>query len=286
MKSRTKAIAWTAAAAAALVVTAAAPSGAAAGKSYAYGFSVNGQGKQPYVESTDGSTQHQGGHIPDSASPLLSGGVVDLSAGNDKASVDVVNLSLLNVGDQLPQQLKDGLAQLKPVCDGIGNASDADTAVNQLNDAIDKAPGGGLVDIPTIEAAQAFCNSLVDGNIVDLAHLDALRVQCTGDSGTVRVAGAQLLGADVPGINGDVPANTPLIPRNGGFDVTLNRQTPHGDGSFTVDGMVIDLGGGQGEIVLASATCGKPITARQANPTPTRNAPAPAPVHRSLAVTG
>src|SRR4051812_22737841 len=154
MKTRTKAALLGVAAAATLIVGAAAPSGAAGSKSFAYGFDANGQVKQPYVESTDGSTHTGGGHLPNQAAPLLKGGIMDLSAGNDKASAAIVNLSVLSIGDKVPQELKDGLANLKPLCDGIGKAaegaSDANAAIDQLNAGIDKAPGGSLVDVPSL----------------------------------------------------------------------------------------------------------------------------------------
>ena len=286
MNTRTKAALLSVAAATTLVVAAAGPSGAAAGKSFAYGVSVNGQGQQPYVESTDGSTQTGGGAIPDDASPLLSGGVMKLTAGNDKASADLVDLGLLNIGDHL-KPLTDNLKNLQPFCDGLGQAGQADQALTQINDGIHQAPGGSLITLPSVKQAQEFCNTVIAGNIGELVHLKALNVKCSGDTGTVNLAGAELLGAKVPGINGDVAPNTPLFPDNPGFNVILNRQTQNKDGSFTVDGLVVNLGGSQGaDIVLASATCGKRIVDRTTNGKPPHSAPAPSPVHRSLGVTG
>jgi hypothetical protein len=284
MKTRTTAALLSAAAAATLIVGAAAPSGAAASKSFAYGFSINGQGKQPYVESTDGSTHTDGGNFPPDAAPLVKGGILSVTAGDDEASAKIVDLDVLSAVDQFPDEFKNALDNLQAACDGVDQLP-----LDQIPDVLSQLPiGGGVVSQPTKDEIVAFCDGLLDSVLPALAHLDLLKAHCHGDTGGTRVAGAQVLGADFPALKGDVAPNTPLIPKNGGIDVLFNRQTHHPDGSFTVDALVISLGGGQGEAVVASATCGKPIITTQSteNDPPSGNAPAPSPVHRSLGVTG
>ena len=68
--------------------------------------------------------------------------------------------------------------------------------------------------------------------------------------------------------------------------MTLNRQTEGPNGAFTVDGLVVSLGGGQAEAVVASTTCGEgiPQAANRGGEVPT--APAPVPQQGSAPVTG
>ena len=55
------------------------------------------------------------------------------------------------------------------------------------------------------------------------------------------------------------------------------EQTKRSDGSFTITGLTIDLGGGTQVIRLASATCAKPAAKPKPTPKPTHpNNPAPA----------
>ena len=253
---------------------------AATTKSFAYGLSINGQGTQPYVESTDGSTHTQGGGIPDN--PLLTGDIAMLSAGDDTASVKVANLVAGKALTQLPPELTSQLDNLKAACTEL-----VDPATSQIPDILGQLPIGGVKQ-PTHDQLVAFCNDLLDGKIPNLAAVKALDVSCHGNSGGVTVAGVSVLGAKVP-LAGQMAPNTKLFtadnPLSQGVQVTFNRQTPHKDGSFTVDGDVVDLGGNQGEIVLASTTCGIPIQKAGRAPVPPR-APAPKPVQHSVPVTG
>ena len=88
----------------ALLVAAPGASSADPTRSSAYGVSVNAGGQpavppSPFVESTDGSTKTTGAEaIPSQAAPLLAGNVLALSAGDDKASVEVTDLEIGNVG--------------------------------------------------------------------------------------------------------------------------------------------------------------------------------------------
>lgn len=260
----------------ALVAGAPGASSATPTKSYAYGLSVNGQGKQPYVESTDGSNQSQGGSIPEN--PLLYGGVVNLSAGDDNASVQVANLTVGTALQQLPPELTGQLDQLTAACQQA-----VDPATQQLPDVLGQLPIGG-VEQPTSDEIVAFCNDLLDGSVPDLAELDALDVKCSGDSGTVTVAGLKVLGAQVP-VAGSIPENTTVLPAESPVQITLNRQTPHQDGSYTVDGIVATAGpDSEGEVVIGSTTCGIPV-AQKTNQGP-KPAPKPSPIPTTAPVTG
>ena len=119
-----------------------------------------------------------------------------------------------------------------------------------------------------------------------LASLDTLQVECNGDSGTVTVLGASLLGVAVPTNLENVAPNTKLFPDNPLLDVTLNRQTKGPRGAFTVDGLVVSLGGGQAEAVVASTTCGEGIPQAAGRNTEAPTAPAPVPQQGSAPVTG
>ncbi len=261
---------------AAVVVAAPGASSATPTKSYAYGLSVNGEGKQPYVESTDGSDQSQGGEIPEN--PVLYGGVVSLSAGDDTASVRVADLTVGTALQELPPELTGQLDELKAACAQI-----VDPATDPIPDVLGQLPIGG-VDQPTNDEIVAFCNDLVDGTIPDLAEIDALDVKCSGDSGAVTIAGLKVLGAQVP-LAGSIPQNTTVLPAESPVQITLNRQTPHKDGSYTVDGIVATVGpNSEGEVVIGSTTCGIPI-AQKSNPGP-KPAPKPSPVPTTAPVTG
>jgi len=252
-------------------------SSAAPTKSYAYGLSINGEGKQPYIESTDGSTQTQGGEIP--GNPLLYGGVVSLSAGDDKASIEVANLTAGTALQQLPPELTDQLDQLTAACEQV-----VDPATQEIPDILGQLPIGG-VEQPTSDEIVAFCNDLLDGVVPNLAELDALEVSCDGDSGRVTIAGLKVLGAEVP-LLGDIPKNTSVLPAESPVQITLNRQTAHPDGSYTVDGIVATIGpNAEGEIILGSTTCGVPIPQDRDTPGPAP-APTPTPVPAPVPVTG
>ncbi len=270
----------------ALLVTTPGASSAAPTRSSAYGVAVSGGGQQvvppsPTVESTDGSTQHQGGSIPPEADPLLSGGVLELSAGDDEASVTVTDLTIGNLASQLPPELTDQLAQLQQACDGLAQAPG-----EEIPDILGQLPINGP-DQPTEEDLIAFCDGLTSGEIANLATLDTLQVECHGDSGTVTVAGASALGSGVPLDLENVEPNTELFPDNPLISVTLNRQSAGPRGSFTVDGLVVSLGEGQAEAVVASTTCGERIkVAGEQDNDPPAEAPAPQPQRDSAPVTG
>ena len=86
--------------------------------------------------------------------------------------------------------------------------------------------------------------------------------------------GASLFGVALPTDDlENVAPNTKLFPDNPLLDVTLNRQTKGPNGAFTVDGLVISLGGGQAEAVVASTTCGEGIAQSESAAPPRRRPP-------------
>ena len=217
-----------------------------------------------------------------------------LSAGDDTATSAVTDLTLGSAVAQLPPELKDGLANLNQVCTAVGQGTQANQALAPLNDAINQIPGvGTLVEVPTVEAATAFCNGLLDSDILDLATVGTLQAQCTDQTGTVTVSDVKVLGAPQPLLVGAVAPETQLLPPElaAVAKITLNHQTLDGE-NFTVQGLRIEVGG-QEVAVLASATCGGPAAAepvvQQApskGPKKPKQAPAPTPVKTSAPVTG
>jgi len=272
----------------ALLVAAPGASSADPTRSSAYGVSVTAGGKEvvppsPFVESTDGSTQTAGGAaaFPPDAAPLLSGDVLALSAGDDKASVEVTDLKFGNLISELPPEVGAGLSELQAACEGVGEAP-----IEQFPDVIGEIPLP-LPNQPTEDELIEFCNGVFDGDQVTLATIETLQVSCEGDSGRVNVVGASALGSDVPANLQDVEANKELFPDNPLISVTLNRQTPGSNGAFTVDGLVVSLGGGEAEAVVASTTCGEGIPQSSSGSTPgAPTAPAPTPQQGSAPVTG
>ncbi len=247
--------------------------------SSAYGLTLSAQGEEaipptPYVESTDGSTQTTGGAIPDN--PLLGGGVATLSAGDDVASVNLVDLTIGAVGDSLPQELKDGLAQLQQACTAF------EQAPGEIPPLLEQLPVPGL-QTPTTEDLVTLCNQLLDADIPSLLEIGVLDISCDGDAGEVRVSDVRALGAPVPEIVGSLEPNTALLPDNPLLAITVNRQTAHDNGAFTVDGLVVSLADGSAEAVVGSVTCGDPQRRDRNTPAP---APAPTPVQGDVPVTG
>lgn len=277
--------------AALLIVTAPTASGEHQSRSSAYGVSVEGSPGQPTVESDGAQTQTAGGQLPAQLGPLASGGLMTLSAANDQATAKVTDLTLGQAAAQLPQELKDGIAKLTQACTVAEQAGDADQAIDPLNAAIDQVPGvGQVVDLPTTEAATAFCNGLLDADILSLAKLGTLQTECNDQAGTVTLTDVETLGAQQPLLVGQVAPETQLLPAELAdvARITLNHQTFDGE-NFTVEGLRLEVGGKE-VAVLASATCGGPMEhapevkveqTKQSKP-----APVPTPVQASAPVTG
>lgn len=272
-----------------LVATTSTASGDAVSSSSAYGVSLGGTPGQPAVESDGSGTQTGGGQVPDQLGPLASGGVLALSAGDDHATAAVTGLTLGSAVAQLPQELKDGLAHLTQVCSAVEQGTQANEVVAPLNDALDQVPGlGQVVQVPTVEAATAFCNGLLDSDILDLATVGTLQAQCTDQTGSVTLSDVKVLGAPQPVLAGEVAPETQLLPPELApvAKITLNHQTRDGE-NFTVEGLRLEVGGNV-VAVLASATCGGPAPVVQETNSPKKNkqAPVPTPVRTSAPVTG
>ena len=274
-----------------LVAAATTANGEQVSSSSAYGASIGGTPGEPAVESDGTSTQTGGGQLPAQLGPLAAGGVLALSAGDDTASSAVTNLTLGSAVAQLPQALKDGLANLNQVCTGLGQATQANEVLTPLNDAINQVPGlGTVVEVPTVEAATTFCNGLLDSDILDLATVGTLQSQCNDQTGTVTLSDVKVLGAPQPVLAGAVAPETQLLPPElaAVAKITLNHQVQDGE-DFTVEGLRLEVGG-QVVAVVASATCGGPAAAepevQDATSKAPKQAPRPTPVRTSAPVTG
>jgi hypothetical protein len=269
---------------AALVLSVPGATSAPPTKSSAYGISVSGGGEQvvpptPYVESTDGSNQTGGGQIPDN--PIATGGVVAVTAGNDQASATVTDLTLGAVAAELPPELREQLTQLQQVCEG-GEQLPGE----EIPDIVGELPIA-IPEQPTEEDLLALCNGLFDGDFVNLATVGTLVAACDGDRRTVTIEDVTVLGAPVPDLEGQIAPNTPLAPENPLLNVILNRQSEGPNGARNVAAMEIQVAGGQGEVVVSSASCGEGIAQPTGGEDPEPPAaPAPTPVTTSAPVTG
>jgi hypothetical protein len=269
---------------AAVVLATAGASQAAGTKSSAYGLALYAQGAEaipptPLVESTDGSEQTGGGSaLPDN--PLITGEIAVLRAGNDSASVNLLDLGIGGgIVDQLPPEVTQGLSQLQTLCANLPEETIPPGSIPPL-------PGVPLPPLEDLLDVRAACEDLAAGQLTELVAIDLLEISCDADTGGVAVEGVTALGVQltIP----EVEPNMALAPENPLLDITLNRQTLHEDGSFTVDGLVIDVAG-QGELVLGSVTCGEPLPTEPAveeDPDMPPLAPAPQPVRGNLPVTG
>jgi hypothetical protein len=222
--------------------------------------------------------------------------VLSVTAGNDRATATVTDLTLGQALADLPQELKDGIGNLTAACTAFEQAGDADQAIDPLNAAVDQIPGiGPVVDLPTTEAATTFCHDLLDADILSLAEVGTLQTQCNDESGSVTLTDVEVLGAQQPVLAGQVGRDTQLLPAELAdvATITLNHQTRDGD-SLTVEGLRVEAGG-QEVAVLASATCGAPIAHTREPKTQQKPqqkvqhykpAPVPTPTRTSAPVTG
>lgn len=246
--------------------------------SSAYGLSATGFlpiEPTPQVESTDG-TQQTASELEIPENPLLALKAATVTAADNSASVELLNFALLP-GAELPAELaplQDGLNQLS---EGLAPLCDAGNPVEQFppNPITDGLPEGVTEQLDP----QKLCDTL-DGEFPAVLGIDLIKVACTGKTGTLEIANLTVLGQPItiPGTepNTEIPVD-PLA------NITINKQTENDDGSFTVEGVVIDVGDGAEVITLGSATCGGAGgSAPPSGPTAT----APAPVTTGLPVTG
>lgn len=273
---------------------------AAGSPSSAFGIEATGPlpiEATPVVESTDGSL------VEDSAvtfpeNPLLSGGIMEVSAENGAASATVADL---RVGDgllsQLPAEvrtaLNDGCQQLAGQVDLSQVTGPVDENLLQpLEEVLDQLDAGtadtpldlsalAALDLSAItpDSLAGLCDVLSGQS--GLVNATAIEASCTGDSGSATIADVTALGLPVE-VNTDRPNTALEVP--GVVKLTVNRQTQNPNGTFTVDALVLELLG-QEEIVVASATCGEVTTAAE-EPDDPKEAPAPKPVPGDLPVTG
>lgn len=256
---------------AAAALVAAAPAGhAAARPSSAYGVGVDGQApvpKTPYIESKDGK-QRSSTALELPKNPLLSARGATVAAGSDSASVEILDVV---VGPNILDQVKVP-PELKKSCDQLPDTGADDLPVPDL-----ELPDLGLpvplpksvdtLDLP-VKNLPELCKLLLTPPS-SLLGIDAINVYCDGDSGGVDVGSLTLLGQkiDLP----DSPSSS--IPATPLATISMNKQTKHSDGSFTVTGLEIDLGGAA-VIRLGSVTCATPAKVQpKPSPSPTRPLP-------------
>lgn len=237
---------------------------AAPGPSSAYGVFVSSiiDPPRPAVESTDGTEQSDSlAELPEN--DLLGLEVAAVSAGDSTASSKLLGVQVVP-GAEAPEQLD-------PVFDGLQEA-----CANLPDNPSPVPPPEGLPD-----DLQEACMLIADPPAMDaLLSVDLIEVSCEGDSANFNLAGVRLLGQELPIPSTDPNTMITPEPLADVISVTINKQST-GDNGLNVQGLVVSLGGGEVEIVLASATCG---TATEPPDKPT--ATAPAPVTTGLPVTG
>ena len=268
-------------AAATMVLGVPSASGDHQSSSSAYGLSLGGTPGQPAAAFPEGP-RSAGAELPPELGPLAAGGVLTVTAADDRATAEVTDLTLGSALDQLPQELRDGLEQILAACDQLPAVPDP--GIDQA--IFDLLPGELQELIGTPGNLRDLCLVIGGGTFTELASVDTLHVECNDQSGSVAVSDVRIFGSATP-INDtdDVAPNTSVLPAELAplIKITLNRQAAEGE-TFTVDGLVLELGG-QEVAVLASTTCGGPID-HERTPEQPPPAPTPTPVERNVPVTG
>ncbi|TYL51824.1 hypothetical protein FXB39_08650 [Nocardioides sp. BGMRC 2183] len=256
---------------------------AAGQPSSAFGLELTGAGtavidRIPSVTSKDGK-QVEDSLIAIPDNPLLTGGVVNVSARNGKASSSVTDLGIGGgILEQAPQ-LAELFTQLQPACDALdqiplGTIADqiidpaTGTLLPQLLEQVVNGAGQAGLDLSLVTALD-LSELLPDqlGDLCDLAagsdliEADAVTSECNGNTGTVAIADLAVAGLS-PRIDTNAPNKSVSIP--GLLTLTVNRQTKNSDGTFTVDALYLNLFD-QVELTVASSTCGE-VTSRTPNP--------------------
>lgn len=164
-----------------------------------------------------------------------------------------------------------------------------------------------LVNIPLGEFGEVRAATLIAGNDVastelagvelgnDMGSISAsvVKVACEGDTGTVYVADLNLNGQQITLPPADQNPVNETIDASPLAKITYNQQIQNADGTFTVNGLVIELltdTEAAQKVVLGSATCGGPAGDDGGDdgddngdgPTATK----PAPITTGLPVTG
>ncbi|MPY80773.1 MAG: hypothetical protein GEV04_20495 [Actinophytocola sp.] len=245
--------------------------------SSAYGIAAEGPvpiDPTPHVESTDGSRQENSAlTVPEN--PLVSLEVAKVVADESSASAELLNLALAP-GAELPDQLSALNEPLQQLMSGLQPACEAENPAKPVTDAL-----GEVLPSEIVEQLdpQQLCASITTAETPALVSIELVKVACDEKSGSVEIANVALLGQQVaiPPLENE----TPILPENPLVTITANKQTSNKDGSFTVVGLEIDLGGGTEVITLGSATCGFAETTTLPPPPPP-----PTPVTTGLPVTG
>ncbi|MGW6283318.1 hypothetical protein [Kribbella sp. NPDC055071] len=253
----------------AFTLVASAPVGnAAARPSSAYAVSAEGQfpvAKTPYAESLDGK-RHTTSALELPKNPLLSVRAGNATAGNDSASVElfdiVVGPDILSQV-KLPPELKQSCATLPAT--GADDLPIPDLALPDLGIPL---PSLSTKDLP-VKNLPDLCNLLLTPPS-SLLGIDAVNVWCSGDQGGVDIGALTLLGHKLALPTTKQSATIPAAPL---ATIKVNEQVKHSDGSFTITGLTIDIGGGTQVIRLASATCAKQVVSKP-KPTPKPTQPA------------
>lgn len=245
--------------------------------SSAYGVAAQGPvaiPPSPSLESTDGSRQEKTeAEIP--GDPLLNAKLGQLMAGNSEASVQLVDLAVLEL-DALPAELTDGVEQLRAQCQNLPEEGTEKLPEELTEEEVPLAGGVGIDDLPA-DSLQQVCDLVLSPGD-SLVSADVVEASCSGTSGSSRVTGLKVSGVPVDVSGGP---NSKAVPENPLLDITMNRQKRNNDGSFTVDALAITIAGEQ-EITVGSATCGGPVQAQRAP----QEAPKPTPVPARVPVTG
>ena len=252
--------------------------------SSAYGIAAEGAlpfDPTPYVESTDGTAQTNSLlELPEAAEALLGLGVAEVSADDDKASVKLVDLSLLPL-PELPAELEAALKQLsdalKPVCEA---------PVPELPDIPE------LPDNPLSDLLDELGNQLDPGKLCDalenppssVLELGLVEVYCEGDEGGVKLADVTILGQELP--IPEAPEDLPEFPENPLLSLAVNKQVQGDDGSFSVTGLEVNIGDGAQVLSIGNATCGVSDDDDDDDDDDDPTATKPAPVTTGLPVTG
>lgn len=251
-------------------LVASAPVGnAAARPSSAYAVSAEGAvpiPKTPYVESSDGRRQSSSElELPEN--PLLSARAGTATAGNDTAAVEVLDVT---IGHGALSQVKVP-AELKQACATLPAEGADKLPIPELPlpDLGLPVPTPSTTDLPA-KSLPELCELLLTPPSSVLG-IDAVNVWCSGDRGGVDVGSLTLLGQRIAVPSTKEGTTIPAAPL---ATITVNDQTRHSDGSFTITGLTISLGDGAQIIRLASATCAKPAPKpRPTTPKPTTPAP-------------
>jgi hypothetical protein len=267
-------------AASGFAVLVASPTSLAGGvPSSAYGIQAAGPvpiEPSPYVESSGGPQEQTAVELPPE-SPVQ-GTVLSLRA-HGNASTANVHLTDLVASSEDLQGVVDQLPELPPELEQA--CADIASGAEPLEEGLDPLTGV-LPEILQGLSVDELCN-LTTLDPAALISIDTLKVWCAGDEGGMSIANLNLLGQPV-----NVPStgpNSTLIPQNpldAAVKITLNQQTQNPDGSFTVNGVVVDLGGGEEVITLGSATCGEPTVTKRPPKQPDAPRPTPVPTHHPV----